>query len=242
MLVDFHNFQKVKNAKHFHKINQGNIQFPMTLKGISAFEQKNMLKINVFELSSKDRTLSPKHNNKNYYEEQIDLLLYENQYCLNTNLNNFRTNNEDYKHFFRTRLNTYGNQTKFEEHMLRCIEPGVCNLSYMLPKQKIKFIDWYMKFVTPLSITAAFERMNVLLECVNENDSMEKFFVNKPVGIVYNILKNPENDNLDFKKTDGFGCGPTGSRSFCDYNKYSNMFVKIDLNGLYIRCWKQRLE
>ena len=32
------------------------------------------------------KTFPPKYVNKNYYDDQIDLLLYENNYCLMTNL------------------------------------------------------------------------------------------------------------------------------------------------------------
>ena len=114
--------------KHFHELNQGDIQFPMK-KDIPTFERINTLNINVFELSANDKSLSPKYVNKNYYDEQIDLLLYENHYCLITNIHNFCRNNEHYKHLCRRSLNTYGEQTKLEEYMLRCIEQKVCNIS-----------------------------------------------------------------------------------------------------------------
>ena len=60
---------------YFHEINQGDIQFPTKIKDIPTFERLNNLNINVFELSANDKTLSPKYVNKNYYDEQIDLLL-----------------------------------------------------------------------------------------------------------------------------------------------------------------------
>ena len=39
-------------------------------------------------------------------------------------------------------LNTYGDQTKLEEHMIGCIEQKDGNLPYMHPNQKTKFNDW----------------------------------------------------------------------------------------------------
>ena len=51
----------------------------MKIKDIPETEKLNNLKVNVWDLSSKDKTLPPKHFNKNCYEEQIDLLFYENQ-------------------------------------------------------------------------------------------------------------------------------------------------------------------
>ena len=90
--------ERVSHYKgHFHELNQGDIHFPMKIKDIPTFERLNNLNKNVFELSSKGKTLSPKYVNKNYYDEQINLLLYENQFSLITNLQNFCRNNEHYK-------------------------------------------------------------------------------------------------------------------------------------------------
>ena len=58
-------------------------------------------------------------------------------------------------------MNTYEDQTKLKEHMLRCFEQEVCNISYMHPNQKINFNDWYMKIDPPMWLAAAFECMNV---------------------------------------------------------------------------------
>ena len=97
--------------------------------------------------------------------------------------------------------------------MLRCIEQKVCNISYMHPNQKIKFNDWYMKIDPPMWIAADFECMNVPIND-NNNDNVDandhdnngvtdKLFVNKPVAIGYNIVKNPDCDNLNLEK-DGY--------------------------------------
>ena len=45
---------------------------------------------------------------------------------------------------------TYGDQTKVEEHMLRCIEQIVCKKSYMHPNHTTNFNDWYMKTDPPM--------------------------------------------------------------------------------------------
>ena len=217
--LDNHRERVTHYENHFHELNQGDIHFPMKIKDIPTFEILNKLNINVFELSANDKSLSPKYVNKNYYEEQIDLLLYENQYCLITNLHNFCRNNEHYTHLCRRCLNTYGDQTKLEEHMLRCIEQKVCNLSYMQPNQKIKFNDWYMKIDPPMWIAADFECMNLPINDNNIDDDnnddnvnvidhnnngvKDKLFVNKPVAIGYNIVKHPDYDNLNLEK-DGY--------------------------------------
>ena len=201
--VENHRERVSHYKKSFHEPNQGDIQIPMKIKVIPTFERLNNLKPNVFELSANDKTLSPKFVNKNYYDEQIDLLLYENHYCLITNLYNFCRNNEHYKHLCRRSLNTYGDQTKLEEHLLRCIEQKVCNISYMHPNQKIKFNVWCMKIDPPLWIVADFEGMNIPV-IDNDNDNVtDKLFVNKPVAIGYNIVKIPVYGNLNLKK-DGY--------------------------------------
>ena len=204
--VDNHRGRVSHYKNHFHELNQGDIQFPMKIKDIPTFERLNSLNVNVFELSANDKALSPKVVNKNYYDEQIDLLLYENHYCLVTNLHNFCRNNEHYKHLCRRCLNTYGDQTKLEEHMLRCIEQKVCSISYMHPNQKIKFNDWYMKIDRPMWIAADFECMNIPI-IDNDNDHVtDKFFTNNSVAVGYNIVKkvkNPEYANSNLEK-DGY--------------------------------------
>ena len=49
-------------------------------------------------------------------------------------------------------------------------------------------------------IAADFERMNIpITDNVNDNVT-EKLFVNKPVAIGYNLLKNPDYENLNLEK------------------------------------------
>ena len=216
--VDNHRERVSHYENHFHELNQGDVQFPMKIKDIPTFERLNNLNINVFELSANDKSPSPNYVNKNYYDEQIDLLLYENHYCLITNLHNFCMNNEHCTHLCRRCLNTYGDQSKLEEHMLRCIEQKVCNISYMQPNQKITFNDWYMKIDPPIWIAADFECMNIPFTDNNNNNDddnnndnanvndhdnngvTDKLFINKPVAIGYNIVKNSDYDNLNLEK------------------------------------------
>ena len=111
--------------KHFHELNQEHIKFRMKIKDKPIFERLNILSKNIFELSANGKTLSPKYVNINYYDEQIEPLLYENHFCLKTNLHNVCRNTEHYEHFCRRCLITYSDQSKFEEHMLRCIEQKI---------------------------------------------------------------------------------------------------------------------
>ena len=180
--IEIHRERVSHYENHFREPNQGDIQFPMKIKDIPTFERLNNLNITVFELSANDETLSPNYVNKNYYDEQIDLLLYENHYCLITNLHNFCRNNELYTHLCRRCLNTYG-------------DPPI------------------LKIDPPMWIAADFECMKIPFSNNNNNDDnvndqdnngvTDKLFVNKPIAIGYNIVKNPDYDNLNLEK-DGY--------------------------------------
>ena len=69
----------------------------------------------------------------------------------------------------------------------------------MHPNQKINHYDWDMKIDSAVWMAADFECMNVLIND-NNNDVThvtDKLFVNKPIAIGYNIVKNPYYGNLD---------------------------------------------
>ena len=86
----------------------------------------------------------------------------------------------------------------------------------MQPHQKIKFKDWYMKIDPPMWTAADFECMNLPINDNNNDDDnnddnvnvidhnnngvTDKLFINKPVAIGYNIVKNPDYDNLNLDK------------------------------------------
>ena len=88
----------------------------------------------------------------------------------------------------------------------------------MHPNQKLKFNDWYIKKDPSIWKAADFECMNVPVndnnnnndddnnkDNVNVNDHdnnvvTDKLFINKPVAIGYNLVKNPEYDNLNLEK------------------------------------------
>ena len=69
----------------------------------------------------------------------------------------------------------------------------------MQPNQKIKFNDWYRKIDPPVWIAADFECMNI----PNIDNDNDKLFVNIPVAISYNIVKNTDYVNLNLEK-DGY--------------------------------------
>ena len=70
----------------------------------------------------------------------------------------------------------------------------------MNPNQKIKFNDWYIKIDPPMWMAADFECMNIPLNDNDNNNVRDKLFVNKPVAIGYNIVRNPYYENLNLEK------------------------------------------
>ena len=104
----------------------------------------------------------------------------------------------------------------------------------MLPNQKIKFKDWYMKIDPPMWIAADFECMNIPI-IDNDNDHVtDKLFINKPVAIGYNIVKNPEYENLSWEK-DGYiknfgkDCVEWFINEMLEIESYVNTYFKNEL-------------
>ena len=65
---------------HFDRLKLKGLEFPMKVKDIPKFENLNNINVNVFGLTGS--VLSPLHINMNNDQPQIDLLLFENHYCL----------------------------------------------------------------------------------------------------------------------------------------------------------------
>ena len=99
-------------SKHFDKFNLEGLDFPMKVKDIPKVENLNRLSsggqqccipkalcVNVFELTG--NVLTPIHINTNYDQPQIDLLLYQNHYCLITKLHCLINKDSHLKHVCR---------------------------------------------------------------------------------------------------------------------------------------------
>ena len=72
--------------------------------------------------------------------------------------------------------------------MSRCIEQEICDISNKYPNKKINFSDWYIKTDPPTWITTDFECRNIPID---DPQRKTMFIINKPVGVGYNIVKNP---------------------------------------------------
>ena len=80
--VEDHENRTSSYSMHMIKLNLEVLEFPMKVKDIPKFGKFDNVNVNVFELTNSK--LTPILINKNYLQSQIDLLLFENHYCVIT--------------------------------------------------------------------------------------------------------------------------------------------------------------
>ena len=71
------------------------------------------------------------------------------------------------KTFWRQCLKTHGDQSKFDEHVLRCIEQEVCNISNKSTNLTTKIKDWCLGIDPPRCIAADCESKKVHVRYAN---------------------------------------------------------------------------
>ena len=88
-----------------------------------------------------------------------------------------------------------------KKHMLGCNEWEVCNFLYMHLKWNLKFNDSSVEIDSSMWKATDFDCTPKPVATKSENYTfMEKLFVNKPVAIDYNIMKNSFYKNLSLGK------------------------------------------
>ena len=185
--VENHKDRISKYIIHLNKLNLKGLEFPMKVKDIPKFENLNNLNINVFELTG--NVLTPIHINKNYLQPQIDLLLYENHYCLITKLHCLINKDSHMKHVCRRCLTAFSSQPVLIDHIDRCQKQQPTKITFSW-KNQLKFEDYYMKVPVPMRVYADFE-------CINQPQKDPKvlfkqipiavgFYVISPFGNKYN--------------------------------------------------------
>ena len=166
-----------------HTLNIKGLDFPMKVKDIPTFERPNNLNtqsasgtimpkalcINVFEL--KGNVLTPIYITENYEQPQIDLLLYQNHYCLITKLHCLINKNSLMKHVCRRCLTAFSSESVLIDHMERCINQQPTNITFS-KKEHLKFEDHDMKLPLPIRVYADFE-------CINQPQKSLKYYLNK---------------------------------------------------------------
>ena len=143
---------------HFRKFNLKGLEFPMKVKDIPKFENLNNLKVNVFELSG--TVLTPILINKNYLQPQIDLLIFENHYCLITKLHCLIKKNSHMKWVCRRCLTAFSSEDILNQHIDRCQKQQPTNITFSW-KDHLKLEDYHMKVPVPIRVFANFECINL---------------------------------------------------------------------------------
>ena len=177
--VENHKDRISKYIIHLNELNLKGLEFPMKVKDISKFENLNNLNINVFELTG--NVLTPIHINKNYLEPQIDLLLFENHYCLITKLHCLLNKDSHMKWVCRTCLTAFSSEPVLVDHMERCINQQPTNITFSW-KDHLKFEDHHMKIPLPIRVYADFE-------CFNQpQNTPNVLFKQIPIAVGYYVI------------------------------------------------------
>ena len=115
-------------SMHFNKLNLEGLEFPMKVKDIPKFEKLDNLNVNVFELTG--TVLTPIHINKNYLQPQIDLLLFEDHYCLITKLHCLINKDSYMKWVCRRCLTAFSFEDILNQHIDRCQKQQPTNITF----------------------------------------------------------------------------------------------------------------
>ena len=155
----------------------------MKIKDIPKFENLNNLNVNVFELTK--TVLTPIHINTNYDQPQIDLLLYQNHYCLITKLHCLINKDSHMKWVCRRCLTAFGSEDILSQHIDRCQKQQPTNITFSW-KNQLKFEDYYMKVPIPIRVYADFECINQPAEL--RTDDPKVLFKQIPIAVGFYII------------------------------------------------------
>ena len=138
---------------HMNTLNLKRLEFPMKIKDSPKFENLNNININVFELTG--NVFTPIHINTNYDQPQIDLLLFENPYCLFTKLHYLINKSSHMNHVWRRCLTAFSSQPFLIDHIETCIKQQPANITFSW-KDHLKLVDYHMKIPLPFRVYADF--------------------------------------------------------------------------------------
>ena len=100
--------------------------------------------------------LIPIHKNTNSDQPQISLMLYENRYCLITNLHCLINENSQMKHVCRRCLTAFSSQSGLIDQIDRGERWKPTNIAFSY-ENHLKFEDQHMKVPVPIRFYADFE-------------------------------------------------------------------------------------
>ena len=191
--VEDHKNRTSSYSMHTNKLILNGLEFPMKIKDIPKFENLNNLNVNVFELTR--TVLTPIHINKNYLQSQIDLLLFENHYCLITKLHCLLNKDSHMKWVCRRCLTAFSSEDILNQHIDRCQKQQPTKIAFSW-KNQLKFEDYYMKVPVPIRVYADFE-------CINQPQNNPKVLFKKiPIAVGYYQISPFGNNYSSYFGTD----------------------------------------
>ena len=206
-----------KYVFHMNKLNLKGLEFPMKVKDIPKFENLNNLNVNVFELTG--AVLTPIHINKNYFQPQIYLLLYENHYCLITKSHCLINKDSHMKHVCRRCFTAFYSNDVLNNHIERCINQQPTNITFSW-KNQLKFEDYYMKVPVPIGVYADFE-------CINQpTDDLKVLFKQIPIAVGFYVIPPFESKYYSYFGTD---CTKWFVKEMLNLKQEANKYFKTNL-------------
>ena len=155
----------------------------MKIEDIPKFENLNSLNVNVFELTG--AVLTPIHINKNYLQSQIDLLLFENHYCLITKLHCLLNKDSHMKWVCRRCLTAFSSEDNLSRHIDRCQKQQPTKITFCW-KDHLKFEDYHMKVPVPIRVYAVFE---CIYQPANDREAAPKvLFKQIPIAVGFYLI------------------------------------------------------
>ena len=177
--VEDHKNRTSNYSMHTNKLILNRLEIPMKIKDIPKLENLNNLNVNVFELTK--TVLTPIHINTNYDQPQIDLLLYQNHYCLITKLHCLINKDSHMKWVCRRCLTAFSSEDILSQHIDRCQKQQPTNITFSW-KDHLKFEDYHMKVPIPIRVYADFE-------CINQpTDDPKVLFKQIPIAVGFYII------------------------------------------------------
>ena len=181
--IEDHENRTSSYSMHTNKLILNGLEFPMKIKDIPKFENLNNLNVNVFELTGE--VLTPIHINKNYLQSQIDLLLFENQYCLITKLHCLLNKDSHMKWVCRRCLTAFSSEDILSQHIDRCQKQQPTNITFSW-KDHLKFEDYHMKVPIPIRVYADFECINHAVSQTTQNPNV--LFKQIPIAVGFYLI------------------------------------------------------
>ena len=159
--VEDHKNRTSNCSKHMNKLNLKGLEVTMKVKDIPKFENLNNLNVNNLELTNSVRSsaLTPILITKKHLQPQIDLLLFENHYCLITKLHCLINKNSHMKCVCRRCLTAFSSEDILNQHIDRCQKQQSTNIAFSW-KDHLKFEDYHMKSSLPTRVYADIEGIN----------------------------------------------------------------------------------